>query len=117
MATRTEKRFGESTGLGTSYTQIGPDVPASTTWITHINVTNRTASTTAKLRLYIADTSWTTGEPTGGTLKVAVAYDMPIAAGEVIQISGVVVQTTEQVVARSDTASALDIALSGVEVV
>lgn len=115
MATQTVKRFGETTSLGVTYTQIGPDVPASTTWNTHINITNRTASTTAKLRLYIADTSWTTGEPTGGTLKVALAYDMPIAAGETVQISGVVVLTTEQVVARSDTATSLDIALSGVE--
>lgn len=117
MATRTEKRFGETTGLGTAYTQIGPDVPASTTWVTHFNITNRTASTTVKLRLYIADTSWTTGEPTGGTLKTALAYDTPIAAGEVVQISGVVVLTTEQIVARSDTATSLDIALSGVEIV
>lgn len=116
MATRTEKRFGELTALGTAYTIIGAAVPASTTWNLAFTVTNRTTSTSS-LRLYIADTSWTTGEPTGGTLKTALAYDYPVAPGEVFQITGVVALTTEQIVARASVASSLDIAMSGVEIV
>jgi hypothetical protein len=112
MATRTEDRFGEATGLGTTYTLLGT-VPASTTWNLLVNVTNRTAGV-VKLRLYVADTSWTTGEPTGGTLKAAIAYDTPIAVGDVWYDSGVVMKTTEKLVARSDTAASLDILVSGV---
>ena len=82
MATRTEDRFGEATSLGTTYTLIAT-VATSHTYNLLVNVTNRTASA-SNLRLYIADTSWSTGEPTGGTLKVAVAYDLPIAAGDVV---------------------------------
>lgn len=119
MTTRLEDRFGELTGLGTTYTIIGAAVPASTTWNTMITVTNRTSAGTAavvNLRLYIADNSWTTGEPTGGTLKAAIAYDAAIAPGDVLQISGVVVKTGEKLIARSDTASSLDITVSGVAI-
>ena len=115
MTTRLEDRFGELTGLGVTYTIVGAAVPAITTWNILANVTNRTTSS-VKLRLYIADTSWSSGEPTGGTLKTALAYDMPLSAGEVVQISGVIVKTTEKIVARSDTASSIDIALSGVAI-
>lgn len=115
MATRLEDRFGELTALGTTYTIIGSAVPASTTWNLLVNVTNRTAGV-VKLRLYVADTSWTTGEPTGGTLKAAIAYDTPIAVGDVWYDSGVVMKTTEKLVARSDTAASLDILVSGVAI-
>lgn len=117
MATRTEDRFGEVTALGSTYTIIGAAVPASTTWNVLFNITNRTTSSTAKLRLYIADNSWSSGEPTGGTLKTAVAYDMQIAAGEVVQITGIVYKTTEKIVAYSDTASSLDISANGVAII
>jgi hypothetical protein len=116
MTTRLEKRFGEGTSVGQTYVRIGPAVPGATTWVTHINLTNRTAGT-IKVRLYIADTSWSTGEPTGGTLKTAICYDLPLLPGGDQQILGVVLLTTEQFIARSDTATSLDIALSGVEVV
>ena len=116
MTTRTEDRFGELTALGTAYTIVGAAVPASTTWNTLINITNRTTGT-AKLRLYIADTSWTTGEPTGSTLKAAIAYGYPILAGDVVQISGVILKTTEKLIAYSDTASSLDITANGVSIV
>lgn len=115
MATRTEDRFGEVTALGSTYTIIGSAVPASTTWNVLFNITNRTSSV-ANLRLYIADTSWSTGEPTGGTLKAAVAYDMPIAVGDVVQISGIIYKTTNKIVAYSSVASALDITAQGVAI-
>ena len=110
---RTESRFGELTALGTTYTIIGSAVPSSTTWNTHFSITNR-LSVTALLRLYVADNSWSSGEPTGSTLKAAIAYDLPIAPGDVVQISGVIFLTTEKIVARSNTASSLDITANGV---
>lgn len=116
MATRLEDRFGELAALGTAYTIVGAAVPASTAWNLLVNVTNRTAGT-VKLRLYIADTSWTTGEPTGSTLKAAIAYDLSVLAGDVIQISGIIMKTTEKLIARSDTASSLDITANGVSIV
>lgn len=112
MATRTEDRVGEATGLGTTYTSLGT-VPASTTWNVLLNVTNRLTAS-VKLRAFVADNSWSTGEPTGGTLKFAMAYDMSIGAGETVQISGNVMKTTEKLVVRSDTAAALDIGASAV---
>lgn len=115
MATRTEDRFGELTSLGTAYTIVGAAVPASTTWNTLINITNRTTGT-ANLRLYIADTSWSSGEPASTTLKAAIAYDYPILAGDVVQISGIILKTTEKLVAYSSVASALDITANGVAI-
>jgi len=115
MATRLEDRFGEVTALGTSYTIVGAAVPATTTWNVLVSVTNRLTDS-VKLRLYIADTSWSSGEPTGGTLKIAIAYDRPIAPGETAQISGFIMKTTEKLIARSDTASALDISAQGVAI-
>lgn len=112
---RLEDRFGELTALGTSYTIVGGAVPSSTTWNLLVNITNRLTST-VKVRLYIADASWSSGEPTGGTLKAAIAYDLPIAAGDVVQISGIVMKTTEKLIARSDTADALDITAQGVAI-
>lgn len=112
---RNETRFGELTSLGTTYTIIGAAVPSATKWNMLVNITNRTGAS-ALLRLYIADTSWTTGEPTGGTLKTAIAYDLPIAAGDVVQISGIVANATEKIVARSSVATSLDISLQGVAI-
>lgn len=116
MTTRLEDRFGELTALGTTYTIVGAAVPASTSWNLLINVTNRTADT-VKLRLYIADTSWSSGEPASTTLKAAIAYDYPILAGDVVQISGIIMKTTEKLVAYSSVASALDITANGVAIV
>ncbi len=116
MATRTEKRFGEVSSLDTTYTAIGT-VPAGSIWNILLNVTNRTASSTVKLRAYVAGTGWTTGEPTGGTLKAAIAYDTIITPGDVTQITGIVMNAGERIVVRSDTASSLDVIAAGVEVV
>lgn len=111
---RAETRFGQVSSLGTTYTNIGT-VPSSTTWNVLLNVTNRSTSG-ANLRAYIADTSWTTGEPTAGTLKAALAYDRLIAPGEVFQVSGIVMNATEKLIVYSGTASALDIIASGVSI-
>lgn len=113
MATRTEDRFGEVSGLGTTYTSVGGPVPASTTWNVLFNVTNVTGANSS-LRLYIADTSWTSGEPTAGTLKVRIAYDLIVAAGETLQITGFIVKTTEEIVARASVAASLDVSAHGV---
>lgn len=115
MTTRLEDRFGEITALGTSYAIVGAAVPSSTTWNILVSVTNRTGAS-ANLRLYVADTSWSSGEPTGGTLKAAIAYDVPIAAGDVFQVSGIIMKTTEKLVARASVASSLDITAQGVAI-
>lgn len=109
---RTETQLGVTTSLGTTYTLLYT-VPAATTTNLLLNVTNRTAAS-AKLRAYVADTSWAAGEPTAGTLKAAIAYDLAIPAGAVVQISGIVMATTNELVVRSDVASSLDIIASGV---
>ena len=115
MSTYAEDRFGEIASLGTTYTIVGAAVPSVTKWNVLVNVTNRTAAASL-LRLYIADTSWTTGEPTGGTLKVALAYDRSIAAGAVVQITGIIMKTTEKLIARASVAASLDICANGVAI-
>lgn len=114
-ATRTEDRFGELTALGTTYTIVGAAVPALTTWNLLVNITNRTASP-VNLRLYIADTSWSSAEPSGGTLKTAICYDWIISPGIPVQISGFIMKTTEKLIARASAASSLDIAANGVAI-
>lgn len=116
MATvHTETRFGATSSLGSTYTNLAT-IAASTTANILLNVTNRTA-VTANFRAYVADNSWSSGEPTGGTLKAAIAYDMPIAAGDVVQISGIVMNTGEKLIVYSGTASSLDVIASGVAIV
>ena len=112
---RTETRFGVATSLGATYTSLGT-VPASTTWNVLLNITNRTSGA-VNCRIYIASSSWTTGEPTGGNYIVAaIAYDHSIAPGEIYQVSGFVMNATEKLIVYSGTASALDIVASGVAV-
>lgn len=111
---RTEKQFGYSALVGTTYVSLG-QVPAATKWNLLLNVANRTASS-AKLRAYIADTTWTTGEPTGTTLVAAIAYDRTITAGDVFQVSGVVMSAGQKLVVYSSVASSLDCIASGVEI-
>lgn len=115
MATRLEDRFGELTALGTAYTIVGAAVPALTMWNLLVNVTNRTTSP-SYLRLYIADTSWASGEPTGGTLKAAIAYDLLVPAGGVEQITGIIMKATEKLIARASVASSLDVTANGVAI-
>ena len=115
MATRTETRFGEIASLGVTYTIVGSAVASATTWNLLLAVTNRTGAN-ANLRAYIADTSWSSGEPTGGTLKAAIAYDLPIAAGDVVQLSGYVLNATEKLVVRSSVAASLDVTAQGIAI-
>ena len=115
MATRTESRFGELTSLGSTYTLLCT-VTSGHTYNLLFNVANR-GGATANLRLYIADTSWSSGEPTGGTLKAAIAYDYPVGVGDVVQCSGIIAKTTEEIVAWSSAASSLDITANGVDIV
>lgn len=114
MATRTETRFGAATSLGTTYTNLAT-VAASTTANVLFNVTNRTTST-VNFRAFIATNSWSSGEPTGGTIVAAVHYDMPVAAGETIQTSGIIYLTGEKIVVYSGAASALDVIACGVAI-
>lgn len=111
---RLEDRFGQVTALGTTYTSLGT-VPAGTKWNVMLNVTNRLTAT-ANLRAFVADSSWSTGEPTGGTIKAAIAYDFPVGAGDVTQIGGIVMLAGEQLIVQSGTASALDVLANGVAI-
>lgn len=113
MTTRLEDRFGETKLLGSTYTLI---VTADNTWNLLFNITNHVSSV-SNLQLFIADTSWSSGEPTGSTLKAAIAYNLPIAVGDVVQISGIIVKNTEKIVAYASQASSLDILVNGVEII
>jgi hypothetical protein len=100
--------------LGSTYTNIGT-VPASTTWNVGLNIANRTAAA-VNLRAYVADTTWTTGEPSGSTLKAAICYDLSIAANGMAQITGIVMATTEKLIVYAGTATSLDIIAFGVSI-
>lgn len=109
---RVETQHGVTASLGTTYTSLG-QVPAATTWVVVLTVTNRLTST-VKLRAFVADTSWASGEPTGSTLKAAIAYDTIIGPGEVwVSPAAVTMLTTQKLIVYADTGSALDIVASG----
>lgn len=110
---RAEARLGAVAGVGASYTIVGPAAP--TVFNLNIHLTNVTGAA-IKVRVFLADNSWTTGEPTGASLKARIAYDKSIAANELLQISGVIMLATEKLVVYSDTASSLDVIASGVQV-
>ena len=115
MSSRIETHFGTTKDLGTTYTQIGSGIASGHLLNLHLNVTNLLTSV-VKLRAYIADTSWSSGEPTGSTKVASIAFDVPVAAGETLQITGVILAATHELVVRSDTASGLDVVASGVDI-
>jgi hypothetical protein len=100
-------RRGAVTKQGTTYTSLG-QVPAATTDVALISVTNRTANP-VKFRGYVADTSWAAGEPVTTTIISAYAYDMVLAAGQTWQVSYIIGNAGDRWVVYSDTAAALDI--------
>lgn len=114
MAVRSETRFGSISLVGTTYVSVGT-VPSATTWNVLLHVANRTAGA-VKLRAYIADSTWSTGEPTGTTFKATIAYDLSVSANGVIQISGFVMGAGEKLVVYADTASSLDVSAHGVSI-
>lgn len=114
MATYTDTVFGQAVNLGTTHTNLGT-VPASTTWRILFNIVN-VSSSVAYVSIYRADTSWSSGEPTGGTLKVRWAYNVPVAVGDVIQLTGLIALTTEKIIVVSSAANSLDVSAQGVAV-
>lgn len=100
-------RRGAVTKQGSTYASLGT-VPASTTDVGLINVTNRTGGI-VKFRGYIATATWASGEPITTTIVAAYAYDMALAAGQTWQVSYIIANAGEQWVVYSDTANGLDI--------
>lgn len=112
---RLETQLGVLAACGVTYTQVGADIAASTTFNLHLHMANITTGT-IKVRAYVADGTWASGEPTGATLEATICKDLPISPGGIVQISGIVMATTNCLVVRSDTASSLDVIASGVSV-
>lgn len=111
----TTTRFGANTSVGTTYVICGAAVPTATVWNVILTAVNRSASTIT-IRGFVADTSWSSGEPTGGTLKAAFWYDTPLTPGQVTQVSFIVMNATEKIVLRSSLASSLDVIAAGIAV-
>lgn len=100
-------RRGAVTKQGTAYASLGT-VPALTTDVGLISVTNRTGAS-VKFRGYVATATWAAGEPITTTIVAAFAYDEPIAAGQTWQVSYIIANAGEQWVVYADTATSLDI--------
>lgn len=115
MTTRIETQFGAVKDLGTTYTLCGSAVSTGHEYNLHLNVTNLLTSV-VKVRAYIADTSWGSGAPSGSTKVAALAFDMPVAVGQTIQITGIVLTAAQKLVVRSDTTAGLDVVASGVDI-
>lgn len=112
---RTETRFGATSSLGTTYTNVYT-VPTATTANVLLNITSRSSST-VYFRAYIATSSWTSGEPTSTALVACVAYDTAIYANDApTQISNVVINAGEKLVVYSSSASSLDVVAFGVAI-
>lgn len=115
MSSRIETQFGTVKDLGTTYTIVGSAVASGHDLNLLLNVTNLLTSV-VKIRVYIADTSWSSGAPSGSTKVAAIANDLPIAVGDVVQISGIILTATQKLVVYSDTASGVDVIASGVDI-
>lgn len=115
MTTRLESRFGEAKAVGTTYTNVFT-VTSSHTYNTLIHIANLTAGD-VKVRAYIATNSWSSGEPTGSTLKATIMYDATLAANEFIDQTGLIFLTGEKFVVYCDTASGVDVSAHGVDIV
>lgn len=113
---RVETRFGGTVAVGTAYVTLAT-IGAGTTANLLLNVANRTTGGAA-IRVYVAGSAYSSGEPTGaGTVVAAIAYDMTVPANDPpIQISGIVMNAGEKLVVRSDTASSLDVIAAGVAI-
>lgn len=107
---RTETAFGYYKTLGTSHVQLGSDTTSVANL--HFNLVNR-ASTTAKFTAWAAASSWTSGEPTGSD-EPALIWQLPIAPGEIVQVSGVMLAASKALVVVSDTATSIDVVVSAV---
>ena len=116
MSSRIETQFGTVKDLGTTYTQVGSAVASGHEYNLHLNVTNVSASAVTGFRAYIADTSWSSGEPTGSTKVAAIVFDMPLAVGQTVQITGIVLTATQELVVRSSAATSVDVIASGVDI-
>lgn len=112
--TRTEDRLGVAKAVGTSYTNLGT-VAASTTWNLTLQAVNKTSGAVV-IRAFVADSSWSTGEPTGSTLQYAICYDFTLEAGQTVQFGPEILLTGEKLIVRSDTASAVDFVGMGVKI-
>ena len=115
MATRIEDRLGVNNSVGTAAALVAQGTSGKK-FNMLIGVANIHASATAKLKLFIATSGWTTGEPSGGTLVRVLAYNTPLIPGEVLDIGGRILENDEQVVAMSDTAASLAVGVDGVEI-
>lgn len=109
------QRFGAVPNLGTTYVQVGPNVPAATTWNILLNATNRTGANSL-LRAYIATASWVSTEPVGGTLVAAFCYDTILVAGQVFQVSYIILNAGEKLVVRASVAASIDVIVDGVAI-
>lgn len=114
MSSRIEAQFGAVKDLSTTYTQVGSAVASGHLHNVHLNVTN-SAATARTFRAFIADTSWSSGEPTGSTKFAAICFDLPIAVGQLVQITGVILSATQELVVWSSGAG-IDVIASGVDI-
>lgn len=109
----TYKEVGNAKAVGTTYVLVGAGTSGRKVQAM-AHVANLTASA-VNLRLYIADTSWSSGEPTGGTLVDTLAYDVSIPANGVAGVGPFHIAGTNEVVVRAGTAASLDVHVFGVE--
>lgn len=117
MATRLENRIGIATNVGPSYVLVATATELTNSLIHVANVTSEESTgAVSNLRLYIADASWTTGRPTGGTLVARLAADTPQGIGDVFQFSGNLIEAGEKVVAWASVATSLDVIVNSVEI-
>jgi len=112
IAIREEDQFGYAVDIGLTYTEVGSNVPVGQRWNLFLSLTN-ILTTTIRVRAYIVDSDWASGEPSSGDRVHMIAYDREILPGKTWQSSGYIVTAGQTVVARCDTATGLDALLCG----
>src|SRR3989304_2080665 len=107
MVTRLETQLGPAANvnpIGTTYTNLYTSTAATTNILVHMTNTSAQAQL---VRLFIADSSWTSGLPAGTTLIAAIVFDASIGVGNSLQVSGIIMVSGQKLIARAAAAEVL----------
>ncbi len=113
MASFSFKELGNVIELGSAYTSCGAGT-SGRSWQGALHVANLTGAEVL-LKAFIADVSWATGEPTGGTLVAALAQDIPVPANGVLRLGPFQIESDNELVLFAGTATSLDCHAFGTE--
>lgn len=113
MASYGFKRIGAAKGVTSTYVSVGA-CPTGSKWQGIVRVTNSHVSASAIVEVYVADPTWTTGQPAAGTLIATLTLDVTLGVGEFLELQTVHLETNEKIVVQT-SAGQIDVEAHGTE--